>query len=224
MSDVWGQTLITSPAITGRLYFSPVDGDDNAMTLGQIYDGIAGGKEETGGTGSGENLTLHSTEHSTKGQVRIGTLFALDEAQAKLAIGHLVPSYFIHVKRAAAVDIALEDTGQAADVKNWLIRNNATVLQIAPVTDAGVVGTKRVQFHRTAGALDSFRVGDNAGVWTFQANVAGGRCFIQFPAVAPTDGALQNGVGVIYQDETTGHLHCKWKESDGTVQNKQLSA
>ena len=53
--------------------------------------GIAGGTTLIGGTATGENLTLSSTSHATKGKILFGTSAAYDEVNNRLGIGTTNP-------------------------------------------------------------------------------------------------------------------------------------
>lgn len=66
-------------------------------TLYLALAGKAGGQTVAGGTGSGDNLTLQSTTHATKGKVILGTAAAYDEANTRLGIGTTTPNSALHV-------------------------------------------------------------------------------------------------------------------------------
>jgi hypothetical protein len=82
VADVAAQYLVlaANATLTNERVFTPstgltaVDaGAGGAYTLtADLVTGKAGGLTATGGTGSGENLTLRSTSHATKGKVRFG--------------------------------------------------------------------------------------------------------------------------------------------------------
>ena len=63
--------------------------------------GKAGGMTVIGGTGSGENLTLSTTSHSTKGKVLIGSLLALDETLGRIGVGTTTPEAKVHSRATA---------------------------------------------------------------------------------------------------------------------------
>ncbi len=58
--------------------------------------GVAGGQTLSGGTASGETLTLSSTAHATKGKINLGGSSTFDESNDRLGIGTLVPSAKLH--------------------------------------------------------------------------------------------------------------------------------
>ena len=58
--------------------------------------GVAGGQTLIGGTASGENLTLRSTAHATRGAIIFGSASEYDEANNCLGIGTLTPAAKVH--------------------------------------------------------------------------------------------------------------------------------
>jgi len=71
--------------------------DDHAQYA--LLAGRSGGQTLIGGTASGEDLTLQSTAHATKGSIILGTASAYDEVNDRLGIGTLTPSTALHVKQ-----------------------------------------------------------------------------------------------------------------------------
>lgn len=63
--------------------------------------GTAGGQTLVGGTSAGENLTLQSTAHATRGKLLLGTS-AYDEAANRLGIGVSAPTAALHLKAGSA--------------------------------------------------------------------------------------------------------------------------
>ncbi len=78
-----------------------------------ILAGQSGGQTLNGGTASGNNLTLVSTAHATKGKILFGAS-GYDEVNNRLGIGTQSPSYSTHVKDGTAAYVALEKTGAGA--------------------------------------------------------------------------------------------------------------
>jgi hypothetical protein len=66
-----------------------------------LLNGQAGGQILHGGTGSGDDLTLRSTAHATKGSIFIGEASAYDHVNERLGIGVLAPSTKFHVVATA---------------------------------------------------------------------------------------------------------------------------
>lgn len=67
-------------------FIDPINALENGAAL---LSGRTGGQTLQGGTTSGENLTLQSTAHATKGKIRLGgsTVFELDESSGMLGLG-----------------------------------------------------------------------------------------------------------------------------------------
>lgn len=59
--------------------------------------GVSGGQTLIGGTASGENLTLQSTAHATRGKLLLGAGSAYDEAAVRLGIGTQAPAAKLHI-------------------------------------------------------------------------------------------------------------------------------
>lgn len=72
-------------------------GDDHTQYA--LLAGRSGGQSLTGGTGSGETLTLNSTSHGTKGKVLLGADSAYDHQNIRLGIGTTSPSVGLHIVR-----------------------------------------------------------------------------------------------------------------------------
>ena len=87
---VW-HTLVAGdiPTLAHSSLSGLTSGDDHTQYL--LLAGRAGGQIAIGGTASGEDLTLNSTAHATKGSVFIGGGYIeIDEAQGLAAIGGAV--------------------------------------------------------------------------------------------------------------------------------------
>lgn len=63
--------------------------------------GEAGGQTLYGGSGSGENLTLGSTSHATKGRIYFGASSAYDEVNTRLGINTVSPGATLDVQGSA---------------------------------------------------------------------------------------------------------------------------
>ncbi len=99
--------------------------------------GVAGGQTLLGGTGSGDDLTLQSTSHATKGHIILGTVSAYDQATARLGIGTLSPSGKLHSISAADPQLRL-----GYDIANYL---SVTVGSAGDATFAPTGGTLTTQ-------------------------------------------------------------------------------
>jgi len=97
--------------------------------------GVSGGQTLIGGTASGENLTLQSTAHATRGKLLLGTS-AYDEAANCLGIGTLTPSAKMH---AVATTEQLRLGYDASNYSSETVSSTGT-LTIAPT--GGTVSIK----------------------------------------------------------------------------------
>jgi hypothetical protein len=86
-----------------------------AAKLANMIDaaGVSGGQGLNGGSGSGEDLSLASTAHATKGHIFLGTVSAYDEANVRLGIGITTPAHTIHAAGNADTNIAVQAAGTA---------------------------------------------------------------------------------------------------------------
>jgi len=93
-----GQSLRVATGGTALEYYTPAAGNtfstgltNTAGTItANLSTGIAGGQSVIGGTATGENLTLSSTSHATKGKILFGTS-AYNEVNNRLGIGTVAP-------------------------------------------------------------------------------------------------------------------------------------
>ena len=76
---------------------------DDDHTQYALLLGRSGGQTLIGGTGSGDDLTLQSTSHATRGTIFLGASSAYDEVNTRLGIGTTTPT----------VDIQVVKTGEA---------------------------------------------------------------------------------------------------------------
>lgn len=70
---------------------------DDDHTQYALLAGRSSGQTLNGGIGAGEDLTLQSTAHSTKGQIYFGASGVWDESTARLGIGTIAPSETLDV-------------------------------------------------------------------------------------------------------------------------------
>lgn len=79
---------------------------DDTFTQYALLAGRSGGQEIKGGTGSGDDLTLTSTNHATKGKIAVGILESHEDlSRVAVGLAGTAPSYRCHF-RAAADDYA----------------------------------------------------------------------------------------------------------------------
>lgn len=108
-----GSTLTvanTAQGVTDHGALSGLTDDDHTQYA--LLLGRATGQTIIGGTASGDDLTLKSTSHATKGTIFLGTASAYDEVNDRLGIGNTAPSVKLHVTGAddTTARIRLDDT------------------------------------------------------------------------------------------------------------------
>lgn len=64
---------------------------DDDHTQYALLAGRSGGQTLTGGTAAGENLTLQSTSNETKGKTQFGSVFVVDESNARIGSSTTAP-------------------------------------------------------------------------------------------------------------------------------------
>lgn len=84
-----------------RLYYTT--STPTRITLLGHNLGLSGGSTLIGGSASGENLTLKSTSHATKGKILFGTS-AYDEVNNRLGLGTTTPGYLLTVNGQPAAN------------------------------------------------------------------------------------------------------------------------
>jgi hypothetical protein len=104
---------------------------DDDHTQYFLLAGRAGGQTGVGGTGSGEHLTLNSTAHATKGQIRIGGASGIvwDEALLTAAVGGapIASRHFI-IRGTADMDGGIINIGSIASNATWSVGTNTTAV------------------------------------------------------------------------------------------------
>jgi len=89
-----------------------------SLSVGDVHTqylllaGRLGGQTAVGGTASGNNLTLQSTSHATKGKIIFGTS-AYDEVNNRLGVGISSPVSAFHIDKGTATLSALQFTANA---------------------------------------------------------------------------------------------------------------
>ena len=94
-----------------------------------VSAGVSGGQTVTGGTGSGDDLTLLSTSHATKGNVHLGTASTYDQVNDRLGIGTQSPD-----KKLTIIDQTNYRSTFEADAANG---QALSILQTANDTPSG---------------------------------------------------------------------------------------
>lgn len=195
-------TQAANPALSQRIFAPPDISTDEYVTIGQIRGGFAGGSTLSGGSGSGEALTLQSTEDATKGLIKLGANSAYDESNDKLGIGTTSPPHDLHIAKAGQVAIGLRDTNADADAERWAMTvinsGGSSQFTIYAVNDDGTTGSNFLRLQRSGNSITNFRVG-SATMWALDVSVVGGRVVFVLPESDPGSGALQNGQAVFYR-------------------------
>jgi len=132
--------------------------DDHAQYL--LLAGRSGGQSAYGGTGSGDDLTLESTSHATKGYVN------LQPFGGNVGVGTATPGQLLHVVgNSGVVQVRSENTNAGAGV---------LFAGLVVVNDAGALG----QFVLSCSA-NNFQTGTyGQSQMTYEANGAGGVAFL----------------------------------------------
>lgn len=108
----------------------------NTVTA-NITTGVSGGQSAIGGTGSGENLSLSSTSHATKGAIVFGTLSEYDEVNDRFGVGTLSPTAQIDVKTAALGVTTTATTGIALTTAGVATLNNQQISNVIRFSASG---------------------------------------------------------------------------------------
>lgn len=91
---------IASTTVVTNLNADLLDGSEGSAFA--LLAGRAGGQVLYGGTGSGDDLTLHSTSHATKGTIFFGANSGYDQVNDRLGIGVTAPTQKFQVREGNA--------------------------------------------------------------------------------------------------------------------------
>jgi len=168
----------------GWKYVSGGVGGLNADTLDSIDStgffilaGQSGGQTAIGGTGSGNNLTLKSTSHATKGKIIFGNAgtSAYDEVNERFGIGTASPSVAFDLKGSQLIDGASDtiqlriqgDASQTANLQTW--ENSSGTVQAGISSDGrmgvGVAPTAAYSQYVKKFATDQTWTGQGIETW-----------------------------------------------------------
>ena len=146
--------------------------------LGSLFirlAGTAGGQTLTGGTAAGDNLTLQSTAHATKGAVVFGTASEYDEASDRFGIGTLAPLAKVHCLSTTeqlrlGYDAAKYCSITVSDAGALTIDPTGKTTTITSVNSTATLGTELV----ANGGFDSNLSGwtDSGASWSWSAGTA----------------------------------------------------
>jgi hypothetical protein len=108
---------ISAAGVTDHGALTGLSDDDHSIYA--LLAGRSGGQTLIGGTASGNNLTLQSTSHATKGKILFGTLSAYDQVNDRLGLGTTVPNYTLEIAKTVDADFVAKirntSTNSAAD-------------------------------------------------------------------------------------------------------------
>ena len=140
-----------------------------------LSTGISGGQSAIGGTASGNNLTLSSTSHATKGKILFGTS-AYDEVNNQLGIGTTTPSTALEIANGGILKLG---GGTANGQGNILMNSNASATYDTNVTylgsnsqTMGMIASSTPSFNSTHGPSVFLR-GNSYGAISGQRGIAG---------------------------------------------------
>ncbi len=158
---------VTAPALTHEFGVNE-SGTSKKMTLAQILGGIAGGSSLTGGTASGDDLTLQSTSDATKGAIIFGAS-RYDEVADRLIVGHTAGIQSDGVTPAVQVQGNTDSTA-ALSVANW--ENSAAGPRLQLVKSRGAtIGTNVIVQNDDDIAVISFVVDDGTDLESVAAEI-----------------------------------------------------
>ena len=146
--------------------------------LGSLFirlAGTAGGQTLTGGTAAGDNLTLRSTSHATRGAIVFGTASEYDEVNNKLGIGTLTPSAKVHVlatteQMRLGYDAANYCSITVSDAGALTIDPTGKTITITSVNSTATLGTELVANGGFDSNLSSWT--DSGASWSWSAGTA----------------------------------------------------
>ena len=123
----------SSYALTASYTFSTGLTNTAGTITSNLSTGVSGGQSVVGGTSSGNNLTLSSTSHATKGKILFGTS-AYDEVNNQLGIGTTTPSTALEIANGGTLKLG---GGTAIGQGNILMNSNASIYYDSNVTYLG---------------------------------------------------------------------------------------
>jgi len=146
--------------------------------LGSLFirlAGTAGGQTLTGGTAAGDNLTLRSTSHATRGAIVFGTASEYDEVNNRLGIGTLTPSAKVHVlatteQMRLGYDAANYCSITVSDAGALTIDPTGKTITITSVNSTATLGTELVANGGFDSNLSSWT--DSGASWSWSAGTA----------------------------------------------------
>lgn len=148
---------------------------DDDHSIYALLAGRSGGQILIGGTAAGENLTLRSTSHATRGSIILNTNSKFDEANSRLTLSHTT---FTPVQ-AAPLQIKTDAGGTAL-----LMQNSATeyTVFVSGGVQKGLLGTGTVEMTLANVGVVTLKGGNREGV---RSSAIGGVAAISFFGATP---------------------------------------
>ena len=138
---------------------------DDDHTQYALLAGRSGGQSLTGGTASGNNLTLLSTSNATKGKIIFGTLSAYNQVNDRFGIGTTTPTTSLAFSGEAAQTIIMERELTA----NTAGRNLTVQAGGAVSGGSNRAGGKAI----LSGGISTGTQGSTAEIWTAAGGTTG---------------------------------------------------
>lgn len=212
------------PALAHSSLTGLTSGDDHTQYA--LLAGRATGQTLVGGTASGEDLTLQSTAHATKGSILFGTS-AYDEVNNRLGLGTTSPSNTLHV--VGDIRLVATSTGGSNGIFRYYHTTNLKWNQYT--YDVG--GINRFSWSNASGVdrlnvlqTGEFAVGTGVNLYTGSydltvrsSNAATNSIVNTFAVAGITTGTVGVGYGVgqlfllessTTNDTTAGKITCRW--------------
>lgn len=138
---------------------------DDDHTQYALLAGRSGGQSLTGGTASGNNLTLLSTSNATKGKIIFGTASAYDQVNDRFGIGTTTPTTSLAFSGEVAQTIIMERELTA----NTAGRNFTVQAGGATTGATNKAGGKAI----LSGGISTGTQGSTAEIWTAAGGASG---------------------------------------------------
>lgn len=155
---------ITADVIQSGIDHGSVSGlADDDHTQYALLDGRSGGQALTGGTASGDDLTLSSTSNGTKGNINFGANASFDEANTRLGIGTASPETILHLSQSNVnYNISANSTTTAGAV-NAIVASVTTSSNSVELLKVSITGLRTNGSNESVAYERTVRVKNNGG-------------------------------------------------------------
>lgn len=159
-----GTNQISADVIQSALDHGSIGGlSDDDHTQYALLDGRSGGQALTGGTDSGDDLTLSSTSNGTKGFINLGSSAAFDEANTRLGIGSSAPETLLHLEQSnVKYNISANSTTTSGAV-NAIVASVTTSTNSVELLKVSVTGLRTNGSNESVAYERTVRVKNNGG-------------------------------------------------------------